>query len=166
VRWLLATRLLVIAFLTVSVCGCSGSQDRGAENRFDVSAWPEGYTTWTRLNDAPIYLETERTARNLYVNATAQARSSGEGGPFPVGSVLVKEERRLEANPQGRLRLGDIFRVSVMFKVGKGETSGWAFKAFDPQNHKEFGRDRVDPDGCYFCHADASARDYVFSKVR
>ena len=52
-----------------------------------------------------------------------------------------------------------------MFKVGKGDTSGWAFKAFDPENRREFPRDRVDPDGCYFCHADAQARDYVFTKV-
>ncbi len=165
-RWLLAALLLVPTITTASLCGCSGPQDRRAENRAETSPWPEDYTTWTRLNDAPIFLESERTARNLYVNATALARSGGDGASFPVGSILVKEEHRLVANPQGRLKVGDVFRVSVMFKVGRGETSGWAFKAFDPQTRREFPRDRVDPDGCYFCHADASARDYVFSRIR
>jgi len=52
-----------------------------------------------------------------------------------------------------------------MFKVGQGQTSGWAFKAFDPATGREMPRDKVDPDGCYFCHADVAGQDYVFTRV-
>jgi len=161
-----ATRRLTVLLAAACLAGCSQAPTRKAENPSDTTNYPETYTSWAKLNDAPIFLESEKTARNLYVNSTALANAGGDGSAFPIGSVLVKEERFLEANPQGRLKVGDVYRVSVMFKVGRGETSGWAFKAFDPQTRKEFPRDRVDPDGCYFCHADASARDYVFTRVR
>lgn len=164
-RWPLAPFVLLAVVVAASLPGCSGSQARKAETPSSPSGWPDGYTSWKKLNDEPIILDAEKAARNLFINNVALSRQGGDSSPFPVGSVLVKEERFLEANPQGRLRVGDVFRVSVMFKVGRGETSGWAFKAFDPENRREFPRDRVDPDGCYFCHADASARDYVFTKI-
>jgi hypothetical protein len=165
-RWPVAAILVLAVLVAASLPGCSGSQSRTSTGPSHGTGWPDNYTSWTRLNDAPIFLETEKAARNVYANAAAQARLATGSGPYPVGSVLVKEERLLEANPQGRLRVGDVFRVSVMFKVGRDETSGWAFRAFDPQTHREFPREKVDPDGCYFCHADASARDYVFSRIR
>jgi hypothetical protein len=76
----------------------------------------------------------------------------------------VKEEFLLQPDVGGQLRVGDTSRVSVMFKVGRGDTSGWAFKAFDPETRRELPRDRVDPDGCYFCHADRRDHDYVFTR--
>lgn len=159
--WRLPPATLV--FLSL-VAACSGGQSRSTSaGDDDATGFPRGYASWTKLNDGPLYLEAEKSARNLFANPMALAHQGGS--PFPLGAVLVKEERSLEADPQGRLRVGDVFRVSVMFKVGKGDTSGWAFKAFDPETRREFPRDRVDPDGCYFCHADAQARDYVFTKV-
>jgi hypothetical protein len=159
-RWLPPATLALLLF----VSACSGGQSRSTPaGTDDGTGFPRGYAQWTKLNAAPLYLESEKAARNLFANTTALAHRGG--GPYPLGSVLVKEERSLEADPQGRLRVGDVFRVSLMVKVGKGDTSGWAFRAYDPETRREFPRDRVDPDGCYFCHADAQARDYVFTKI-
>ena len=161
----LASIPVPVLVLAVLVAGCSGSASRKADSADASTGWPEGYASWKKLNDAPIFREADQRAWNLYANPSAFGRP-GESAAYPIGTVLVKEERLLEANPQGRLKVGETVRLSVMFKVGKGETSGWSFKAFDPQDRREFPPDQVDPDGCYFCHADASARDYVFTKIR
>lgn len=146
----------------LSLPACSGGGTRGSSG-VEETPFPTDYRSWTKLNQTTILREAEREARDLYANDVALRR---QGGAFPIGSVLVKEERTLNADPGGQLRPGDLFRVSVMFKIGKGDTSGWKFRAFDPTTREELPRDRVDPDGCYFCHADAQSNDYVFSKLR
>ncbi len=161
-------RVIRRAFWTVAVAGvaaaCSRTEVRQAVPQGEQTGYPSGYASWKRLNPEPIIREGDRVARNLFANEAALHRDPS--GVFPVGAVLVKEERALAPDPSGRLAPRDIVRVSVMFKVGRGQTDGWAFKAFDPATGQEFPRDRVDPDGCYFCHADARDRDYVFSDVR
>jgi hypothetical protein len=152
----------VLALSTAAVLACSSSSSRPAAPAA-LTAFPGDYRSWKKLNRAPILREAEREARDLFANPVAFGK---EGDTFPVGSVLVKEERALQADPGGQLRPGDATRLSVMFKVGQGSMTGWSFKAFDPATRKELPRERVDPDGCYFCHADASARDYVFSTVK
>jgi len=162
-RWPVAAIPLLAVLVAAVLPSCSGSQSRGSVPS-DGTEWPQNYTSWKRLNEAPILLESEKTARNILVNQVVLSHRKDGSAAYPIGAVLVKEEMHLEADPQGRLRPGEVFRVSVMFKVGRGDTSGWAFKAFDPKTKREFPRDRVDPDGCYFCHADAKAGDYVFSR--
>lgn len=125
------------------------------------TTFPAEYTSWKKVNPTTILHESEKVALDLYANELAFRR--GPDGSFPAGTVLVKEERALGPDPSGRLVPKDVLRVSVMFKVHKGETSGWVFKAFDPATRQELPRDKLDPDGCYYCHADARDRDYVFS---
>lgn len=144
--------------------GCSRTEVRQPEAPSGELVFPSGYTSWKKINPQPIIRENDRVARDLFANETALHRDAF--GHFPVGTILVKEERSLAADPSGRLVPRDVFRISVMYKVGKGEMDGWAFKAFDPATGQEFPHDRVDPDGCYFCHADARDNDYVFSEVR
>ncbi len=146
------------------VAACSRTEVRPSAPPAGEMNFPSGYASWKRLNPEPIVRESDKVVRNLFANEAALHRDAA--GRFPVGAVLVKEERSLAADPAGRLVPRDVFRVSVMFKVGRGQMDGWAFKAFDPSTGQEFPRDRVDPDGCYFCHADARDRDYVFSDVR
>ncbi len=146
------------------VVACSRAEVQQPPPPADETAFPSEYTSWKRLNADPIVREGDKVVRNLFANEVALHRDAA--GRFPVGAVLVKEERSLAADPSGRLVPRDLFRVSVMFKVGKGAMEGWAFKAFDPATGQELPRDRVDPDGCYFCHSDARDRDFVFSDVR
>ncbi|MBM4395241.1 MAG: cytochrome P460 family protein [Deltaproteobacteria bacterium] len=145
--------------LLIALAGCSGGRARD-DGRTDDTSFPSDYRAWKKLNAAIIIREAEREARDLYANPTAAGRKSGS---YPVGSVLVKEERMVSVDPGGQLRPGDLFRVSVMYKIGTGDMSGWKFRAFDPATREELPRDRIDPDGCYFCHADARQNDYVFS---
>lgn len=156
--------ILFVAML--GAAGCSGSGTRG-DGVVPDPAFPRGYTSWKKINAAPIVREGEQMVRELYANDVAQKRG-GPGATFPLGAVLVKEERAL-VNDAGKPRPGDLVRISVMSKVGnkvgEGAVGGWTFKAYDPSTMREFNRDRVDPDGCYFCHADAAARDYVYSDL-
>jgi len=157
--------LCSFGFISIAVGGCSQQSGVGGPR---VSAseggFPEGYSQWKRINPALIIRENERQARNIYVNEVALQRK--HESDFPMGSILVKEERILSQDPSGQLVPRDVFRVSVMFKSRMGEGSRWAFKAFDPQTMREMTLDQVDPEGCYFCHADAHERDYVFSDIR
>jgi len=153
------------AAMVLGVVACSAPQVRPeAAADQGPTAFPSSYSQWVRLNQAPLLVEGDRVARNLYANPTALSRERADS-PFPLGTILVKEERSLVVDAQGQVRPGEVFRVSVMFKVGQGQTSGWAFKAFDPVTRRELPRDKVDPDGCYFCHADAVNQDYVFTRV-
>lgn len=161
---------LFIPVLAVFACvvGCSQPAAKGDKPASPETAFPANYTAWKKVNASPIIREGEQQVRNLYANDVALSRS-GPSPAFPIGSILVKEERQL-LNEGGKVRPGDVYRVSVMFKVGKRVgnevMAGWSFKAFDPLTKQEFPKDRVDPDGCYFCHADAGQRDYVYSDVR
>ena len=157
----LPTILTSLAFAGVIACAlaCSHRETRQETAAEGQTAFPAQYRAWKKVG-GPIVREAEKEVRDLYANEVAVHRS---GSSFPVGSILVKEERVLNADPSGSLKPGDLSRISVMFKVGGGSTSGWSFKAFDPATHKELPRDRVDPDGCYFCHADGKDNDYVFT---
>jgi len=159
-RILAAAGLLAI---TGPLAACSSGGARGSAPGSDQTAFPSDYRAWKKLNASVILREAEREARDLYANDVALQR--GTAASYPVGSILVKEERALNADPGGQLRPGDLLRVSVMFKIGMGDMSGWKFRAFDPATHDELPRDRIDPDGCYFCHADAQGNDYVFTKL-
>jgi len=154
----------VIGLALIGACSRAEVASKGPDQAASETAFPSGYRSWKRLNPQPILREADRVARDLFANEVALHRDAA--GRFPVGSVLVKEERELTESPGGQLVPRDVVRVAVMFKVGKGEMEGWSFKAYDPATGREFPKDRVDPDGCYFCHSDARERDFVFSDVR
>lgn len=149
-----------LGIILVLVGACSGAGvGRGGGNQ---TAFPTGYKAWRKLNTEPVKHEAENSSRDIFANDVAVHR---RGPSFPIGSILVKEEHLLTDELSRNLSAGDVFRVSVMFKVGRGNTSGWSFKAFDPATGEEFSKDSVDPDGCYYCHVDAQERDYVFWNV-
>ncbi|NOZ02734.1 MAG: cytochrome P460 family protein [Deltaproteobacteria bacterium] len=156
--------MLLALMTTFPLVGCSGAGVSRSQREAENADFPSGYRKWKKINQAPIVRETERQARDIFANDVALRREPGKD--FPVGSILVKEERILAQDPAGQLVPRDVFRVSVMFKARMGEGSRWAFKAFDPSTKKEMSLDRVDPEGCYFCHVDAKDKDYVFSDIR
>ena len=160
----LRPRVGVVLAGAVLFLSCSSSEKHRDLVNPEQTTFPAEYKAWKKLNAAPIVLDQERESRDLYANDAALNRAPG--APFQRGAVLVKEQRVLSADPRGQLKPGELLRISVMFKVGGGQTSGWAWRAFDPQTHEEIPRDRIDPDGCYYCHADAAARDYVFTDVK
>ena len=155
---------LAVAAVLAGVSACGNLQTKSDPRPGDQTSFPEEYRKWKKVTSTPILHENEKESWEIYANPVAV--SNADPTSYPVGSVLVKEERRLVSDPSGHLKPRDLFRISVMFKVGGGQMSGWSFKAFDPATKKEFNRETVDPDGCYFCHADAKARDYVFSSLK
>jgi len=90
----------------LGVAGCSGPQvqPEAAADKGPTS-FPSSYADWVRLNQSPLMVEGARTARNLYANPTALSRERADG-PFPLGSILVKEERTLVVDAQGQARPG------------------------------------------------------------
>ncbi len=72
-----------------------------------------------------------------------------------VGTVLVKEQYRLEGGEKGAMEF-----VGVMRRTGQGEAGGWAFQAFDPTTRQQLTRDATACVGCHTLQADA---DYLFS---
>jgi hypothetical protein len=154
-------RLPILLLLGILVAGCSGSA-RKADGVAGSTGYPEGYTGWRKLNRDPIVMEGDRTARHLFANEIALHGDQGSPA-FPVGSILVKQEHTLDADTG---LPAEAFRVSVMAKVDGAGGPRWVFKAYDPDSRREFPPDRVDPEGCYFCHVDAADRDYVFTSIR
>ena len=74
-----------------AVPGCAGSSMSDPQVAADRADFPTGYRSWKKINRVPIIRETERQARDIYANEVALHRSRGKD--FPVGSILVKEER-------------------------------------------------------------------------
>lgn len=114
--------------------------------------FPTGWEEWHKINAAPILHPEVKEARDLYHNDKA---AGSHQGPFPVGSVLVKAQRRLEGSQPGRL-----FQLAVMTKGTGRENGGWEFAVFDPDTRKAVP---LDPDVCAICHGQRADNDFVFS---
>jgi len=134
---------------------CGGKQVRKEEGTGD-KAFPFNYLSWKRLNPQPI--QREGLTRNIFANEVALHK--GSQGKFAVGSVLVKEDRRSSELGQPKVV------VQVMSKVASGGYEGWIYKAFDGETRKELPADKVDIEGCYYCHINAKEKDFVFSDVK
>lgn len=154
----------LVTIVLLAVCCSQPTKKDNSEVRVEA-VFPSGYQTWKKINVEPIIRENETLAWNIYANDIALSKTGNE---FPIGSVLVKEERQLVEDVGGQKKPRDVQRVSVMFKLGSASspTQTWRFMAFDPVTKAEMPRDKVDPEGCQFCHADAKDRDYVFSNIR
>jgi len=147
-------KILLVATLSV-VFACGGKQVR-KEKKGGEGGFPYNYSSWKRLNPQPI--EREGLLRNLFANEVALHKDAH--GKFTVGSVLVKEDTRTSVLAQPKVV------VQVMTKVASGGRDGWIYQAFDGETEKELPPEKVDLDGCYYCHVQAKDKDFVFSDVR
>lgn len=119
-----------------------------------LPAWTAGYTSWTKLNRAPIpprASDAHRGAKNVY--ASKRARN----GVYPVGTVIVKEVRRPGARFVGV--------IAAMRKRARGADHGW--EMIEWERSAVAGRFGVLARGavCTGCHV-AAKPDYVFTRRR
>jgi hypothetical protein len=119
-----------------------------------LPAWTAGYTSWTKLNRAPIpprASDAHRGMKNVY--ASRRPRN----GVYPVGTVIVKEVRRPGARFVGV--------VAAMRKRSRGAHHGW--EMIEWERATASGRFDVLARGgvCTGCHV-AAKPDYVFTKRR
>jgi hypothetical protein len=147
-------KILFVAVLSLAFA-CGGKQVR-KEERTGEGGFPFNYSSWKRLNPQPI--QRDGLTRNLFANEVALHK--GAQGKFALGSVLVKEDRRTSDSAQPKVV------VQVMSKVASGGRDGWIYKAFDGETRKELPPDKMDIEGCYYCHVDAREKDFVFSDVK
>jgi hypothetical protein len=136
--------------LASSAClrhGQSTEEDTGAGEPQAGAGWPEGYTSWRKINAETVVREDEAVARELY------ARPAAELG---VGTVLVKEQFALVGGVKGALK-----QVAVMTRTGAAEdpNGGWEFKLFDPET-KTSGADVA---ACVGCHSLRAEQGYLFT---
>ena len=129
-----------------------GSTATAAPARANDPGFPEGYSTWAKLNSAPITREDSGEVRELYRNDKAKG---GADGRYPTGAIFVKAQHRLVGGRKGR-----VYQLAVMTKAGSGPYNGWTFSAYDPDTGK---RRKADADVCAICHSQRASKDYIFS---
>lgn len=132
-------RALLVLFLIAAACGDDGG----------TPLFPDDY--------AATYVEVRDCRRSggahdvnhfrVLADPTALATYNDRSGPFPEGSILLKEEYDFGDSTCA----GDIVRWSVMLKRAAGttpETLGWTWQRVDPV------RDTIELDSsrCIGCH--------------
>jgi hypothetical protein len=133
--------------LAGAMAGCKKSQVEDTPKESGDPDFPSDYRQWTKVNAETIVREDEGVARELFAKAV---------GDLESGSVLVKEQFRLEGGTKGALEL-----VAVMRRSGRGEAGGWEFSAFDPTTRQKVAHDATACVGCHTLQADS---DYLFSE--
>ena len=113
----------LLAASCTALLACVGTVDTDGLPALD------GYDSWYRLDAAGILPGHGESYRVIYANDTA--RQYQHAGVYPVGSVLVKEIRDIDANGgPGDLRyLGVMRRLAEAPPGGKLE-GGWQFTIF------------------------------------
>jgi len=93
----------------------------------------------------------------VYVNKTGRATMLGQAqGPFPVGTVIVKEKFSSLKSKEPQL-------LTVMIKRGKGydvRQEDWEYLALDGQGRRFPGKQIVSH--CQSCHQNSALKDHVY----
>ena len=113
----------------------------------------DGYAKWPKLNRAPIRggSAAHRGTKNVY------ASKRRRGVRFPVGAIVVKT-----ATPPGKKWLS---LVATMRRIKGTANGGWRWEEFTRSSPSQrFTKVAFPESGCAACHAQASARDYVFTR--
>jgi hypothetical protein len=153
-----AVRVLALAVAAAAlVVGATVAQARSDATPRALPGLPRytaGYTSWTRINRAPI-----RGGSAAHVgtkNVYASRRKAG--GRYPYGTVVVKEGFR----PGQRAP----YLIAVMRKVrgASPRNNDWVMiewtRPGPSGRFSELARGQV----CYGCHVGARANDYVFTR--
>ncbi len=108
------------------------------------------YESWYRVDSTGFIPGHGDTYRIIYVNDVA--RQYAHAGPYPLGSVLVKEIRALVDDGAGDIRYLAVMRKLVEAPPGGELQGGWLFTSFG-----QFGDDeKHDPQTCWDrCHVQA-----------
>ncbi len=117
-----------------------------------LPGWTAGYTSWTKLNRAPIpprASDAHRGTKNVYASRAARR------GVYPVGTVIVKDIRR----PGSR----SIDVVAAMRKRRGGPNRGWEMIEWSRSSPTERFGVLAQGGLCFGCHIGAKP-DYVFTK--
>ena len=118
-----------------------------------IPAYVQGYASWTKLNRVPIRggSAAHQGTKNVY------ASRRRVGTRYPVGTIVVKT-----ATPPGKKWLS---LVATMSKIRGNANGGWRWEEFTRSSPSaRFGKVGFAESGCAACHAQAKARDYVFTQ--
>ncbi len=158
-----------VALFVVFACfatGCSGGKTaRNAEqaappaNPTEVSLeLIKGYRDWQRAV-ANVNTEAHISAiKDVYVNDEGIGSFRSGEVPFPVGSVIVKENFKFLSGG----RKGELIALTAMSKMNPGynpEGGDWAYIQTDPK-FAETTLGKLEK--CASCHASAANKDFVF----
>lgn len=121
-----------------------------------IPRYAQGYTSWTKLNRAPIPKRANDphfSIKNVYASKLPRAGATR----YPVGTVIVKEGRARKGAP--------VTLIAVMRKTSAtGANNGWVMIEWSRRSggsrFAEVARGQV----CYSCHVGAKKTDYVFTK--
>ena len=147
----LAIALVTIAALLAAGAALALAPD--ATRKDGLPTYVNGYAKWPKLNRAPIRggSAAHRGTKNVY------ASKRRRGARFPVGTIVVKT-----ATPPGRRWLS---LVATMRRVKARSNGGWRWEEFTRSSpSRRFTKVAFPESGCAACHAQASTRDYVFTR--
>jgi hypothetical protein len=142
-----STPAFLSAFLMLSFGGgCDGGGKDTQKPQAEKTDFPEGYTSWPKVNVEPIVREDEKVARDIYKSPK---------GDLEVGTVLVKEQYILTDAGQK----GPLANIAVMRRGQSTTNQGWIFEVYSPEK-KRFEEDTT---GCAGCHALREGQDFLFT---
>ena len=130
--------------------------------------YPEGYRRWAHVKSgiAPPKAEADPRAGIHHIYANELALRGYETGRFPEGSVIVFD-LIATTTQNGGMQEGPRKLVDVMQKVSTrfASTGGWGYEEFGGDTRS---RAIGEParNGCFQCHTQRKAQDYVFSALR
>jgi hypothetical protein len=143
--------LVILAALVAAGAALALSPD--AARKDGLPRYVNGYAKWPKLNRAPIRggSAAHQGTKNVY------ASKRRRGARFPVGTIVVKT-----ATPPGKKWLS---LVATMRRIKGTANGGWRWEEFTRTSpSRRFTRVGFPESGCAACHAQAKARDYVFTR--
>lgn len=146
-----AIALVTIAALLAAGTALALAPD--AARKDGLPRYVDGYAQWPKLNRAPIRggSAAHRGTKNVY------ASKRRRGARFPLGTIVVKT-----ATPPGKTWLS---LVATMRRVKGTANGGWRWEEFTRSARSQrFTKVGFPESGCAACHAQARARDYVFTR--
>lgn len=148
----LAVALLAVAALLGAGAALALAPD-AAPRKDGLPRYVTGYAKWPKLNARPIRGGSAAHQGVKQVYASKRRR----GARFPVGTIVVKT-----ATPPGKRWLA---LVATMRRVRGTTNGGWLWAEYTRTSpSRRFTRVQFPASGCAACHAQAKARDHVFTR--
>jgi hypothetical protein len=146
-------RLAAAALIALAIAGVGGVAAATAPGD-GLPAYVKGYERWQRLNAKPIPVrgsDPHPSVKDVY------ASRKRTGKRFPVGTVVVKI-----GHQPGRKWTS---LVATMRRISAARNGGWRWEEFTRSSPTErFAKVGFPESGCAACHAQAKARDSVFTR--
>jgi hypothetical protein len=160
-----ALRILLLVAGVVVHMACARPAQHARTARREVPVWPamHDYRNWLALTTEPLFSRTHgargRFVR-VYVNDIGAPAARAHRGPFPPGTIAIKELFTVEGGH--RARMPDVFTAMLKRAPGTApETGDWEWLTLDRVGHViARGTDRSE---CSNCHAQAETGDFVFA---